>query len=414
MNQRNKFLVFWLILSMSLFFGCGDQSPEYDFYDSGDDNPALAKVAGAPGQTEAWSISADTPSHGATFIKSTDRGFTCNASHSIPGYFSSDEKIHVDTWKWGAKAAISLTCDEGVEQPYYILMPEVESRGWLMTFFIYTEQPYWEETWADIQFAYQSGHEVASHTNTHRDMTIFGEIGIRNELETAFALLRYYLGDDYISQSFSYPFEITNEFIWSVTKDYHDYARSGDFGVPVPPNPVPLNDAFNPEWGALTAKANTQDITVPSWNAWIDAAVAQEKWLIEEYHGVCDGADCGGWEPRTIEEFQAHFNHIDSYGDDIWVAPMGTVGNYIRERNTVQFKVDHWCDQLVEIKLKDKYSEPYNTPLTFVVETDPAWGWTNVQAFQNGVQVTAVSLGGGKFRIEGLPDPSLPISINPL
>lgn len=327
--------------------------------------------------------------------------------------FSSDGKFTIDLWQWGAKAAISLSLDEGIEEPYLILMPEVESRGWKMTFFIYTEQPYWEECWDELLLAHQNGHEVTSHTHTHPDMTTLTEAEIRTELETANAELKSHLGDDLKLQSFAYPYEMTNAFVWNIVKEYHDYARSGDHGVPVPPNPVPLNDAISPDWGALTAKANTTDITLASWNGWTDAAVLEGKWFIEEYHGVCDGDVCGGWEPRTIEDFRSHFDHIESYGEDIWVAPVRDVGNYIKERNSARFRLFCWNEDNIKVLLIDDYGTNFDTPLTFVVDTEPEWNWSEIEVRQNGSVMTSQKLGPNQFRVEGVPNPDHPIFITP-
>lgn len=322
----------------------------------------------------------------------------------------------VDLWSGGAKCAISFTLDEGFSQPYTILMPEVERRGWRMTFFIYTAQPTRLNTWSHVLLAHQRGHEVANHTYGHPDLTTLSEQKIVEELEAGIADLKKHLGASITLRSFSYPYENTNNFVWSVVKKYHRFARSGDQGKPVPPNPMPLNDAHNPDWGALQAKANTTDISAVSWHAWIDAALKAGKWLIEEWHGVCnsDKSICGGWEPRTIDEFKQHFDRIQSHGQDIWVAPMGMVGDYINQRNTASFVVLKWSSAEVLVTLKSPlYRHPYDVPLSFLFKAPAQWGWSNIQSLQDNKPLKSSRVAANNFRVHASPNSQLPIRLVP-
>ena len=325
-----------------------------------------------------------------------------------------EERLEKDLWPWGAKAAVSLTLDEGVAEPFLILAPEVESRGWRMTFFVYTDQAEDEQTWNIIFRAHLNGHEISNHTKTHPNMVLLDEKTLRIELESGIFELQNHLGWDLPLQSFAYPYESWNGFVWSIVSEYHRYARSGDGGVPVPPNPVPLNHARWPEWGHLIAKAPTKEVTVESWNSWIDAAVKEEKWLIEELHGVKDGDVVGGWEPRTLEEFQEHFDYIESFGRKVWVAPMRIVGHYIDEREGSELTFVEWSEERVVIEHKDNFFQPwFNIPITYTLKIPESWEWDYITVLQGPDTMAWEKLEPGLFRISSVPDGNLLVEITP-
>jgi len=321
----------------------------------------------------------------------------------------------IDLWSGGAKAALSFTLDEGLAEPYNLLMPQVEAQGWKMSFFVYTQQADQEKAWNLIIQAHKNGHEVANHTFSHPDLTKLSAAQIDNELKLGNDALKKHLGAGAALQSFAYPYEETNSNVWKVVQMYHRYARGGDGGKPVPPNPLELNDAKNPNWGDLAAKANTSDIPLANWNSWIDTTVKSGKWFIEEWHGVCNNAKtvCGGWKPRTIDEFRKHFAHIKSFGSDLWVAPMGQVGRYIEEReNAPTFTIYSWSAAKAMITLTTgSTTPPFDVPLSYVFKPPAAWGWQNIMAVQGGKVLKSEKLGTNQFRIHSLPHKGLPVTI---
>ena len=320
-------------------------------------------------------------------------------------------KVAVDLWQWGAKAAVSYTLDEGVEEPYLFLLPEIEKRGWKASFFIYTRQPAPAKAWDDILLAYQQGHEVSNHTLTHPNMTQISDAQLVVEMEAGITDLKN-LGIKRPMYSFAYPYEATDDRVWSVVKKYHRYARSGDGGIEVPPNPVPINDARKPNFGALTAKANTRNFTVAQWNSWIDATHASGGWFIEEWHGVEKDGRKGGWEPRTMDEFNAHFDHVETFGDALMVQPMGVVGNYIESRESAKIEVKQWSPEGVDITLSDDFD--FTVPLTLRIDVPEAWDLSRIEVTQAGKPVVLKGIGPHQVRIAVIADATLPIRLRHL
>jgi hypothetical protein len=313
-----------------------------------------------------------------------------------------DKYVQVEKWPEGAKAAISLTDDEGVPEPYTILMPEVESRGWKMSFFIETKAQLADGSWPNIKNAYLRGHEVADHTYTHPDMTTLTNTQIRNEIENAIADLKKYVDPKIPLQSFAYPYEAWDDRVRSIVLQYHRYARAGDGGE----KPIPINDAYNPNFGALNADANLRQYSLATWNNWVTLTVNSGGWLIEEYHGICQGPTCGadegGWESRPLSEFKSHFDKIQSYNKDIWVDTMSKVGNYIEKRQRAVVDIISWSSSGIHAVIKDRVTEPgFVVPLTFKVKLPATWDANSLRATQNGnpVSIKPVEGEAGMARI---------------
>lgn len=335
-----------------------------------------------------------------------ERPSTFEGKDAKPGVLS----ISLDTWFRGAKAAVSLTIDEGVASPYKLLAPEIERFGWRGTFYVYSLQPTLEKTWDLIKAAHLRGHEISCHTHTHPDLTKINQQRIHDEMKTCISELRKMIAPDLLLLSFSYPFENTDARVWNIVKQYHRYARGGDHGVPVPPNPVPLNDATAPDWGNLQAKAPTRVYSVPQWNGWVGEAVRQGKWLIEELHGV----EQEGWEPRTLDEYKSHFRYIEKRGD-VWVGTVADVGRYIEERVGTKWRIVSSGPREVVLRLFHSLSTSvYTVPLSYVVTVPTGWGWRGIKVVQGGREMRVEALGGGRYRTESVPDTTRLVRITPL
>lgn len=325
---------------------------------------------------------------------------------------SAGTQVQVDLWPWGAKAAISLTIDEGLREPYDILMPEIELRGWRASFYVYAQQPTLEKSWDRVLLAHQRGHEVSNHTHNHPNLTKLSEAEVRQELETGNAELRKRLGANFKLESFAYPYEATDPRTSAITLQYHRYNRAGDQGAPTPP--YPINDARKPDFGALNSKAPTGKINLSSWNSWTDATVKAGGWFIEQLHGVEDIGSKGGWEPRTIVEYRKHFDHIESFGSQIWVAPVVNVGHYIEEREALKISLTRWEASGAQILLDDGLNDAdFVEPMTLLLNLPEGWKGSSVSAVQGEKNLEVRPTGAGQVRIAALPDPSKPICLLP-
>lgn len=69
------------------------------------------------------------------------------------------------TWPGGARAAVSLTYDDGLNSQLDNAVPELKRRGLKATFFLTENNAHWRLT--DWEALARDGHEVANHTVSH-------------------------------------------------------------------------------------------------------------------------------------------------------------------------------------------------------------------------------------------------------
>ena len=397
------------ILTISLLLGLTAQS----LSSCGDQVPKKTEVPSPLPSIETTPSKQASPSPSVSPSAQPNKLVNCEHIEAGGDLSAAQKTLAADLWPWGKAAAWTFTVDEGVAEPYDLLMPELEVFGWRASFFIYTDQPD-ANTWNRIRLAHERGHEVSNHTLTHPDLTTLSDEKIHEELKLANDVLKRQLGVSKLSlQSFAYPYEATDNRTWGIVKQYHRYARSGDHGADVPP--FPINDAHKPNWGELTAKAPTLAYTLQNWNSWVDATVQSGGWFIDELHGVEDSGVTGGWEPRTLDEFRSHFKYIKNHKSGVWVATMGQVGNYIEERENAKFEVKKWHQDGLEFTLEDGFDHPldYKVPLTFKVTLPKGWSGKSIKAFQNGKALETKGTETGSYRVAAQPDAKMPVCILP-
>jgi peptidoglycan/xylan/chitin deacetylase (PgdA/CDA1 family) len=90
----------------------------------------------------------------------------------------------IGTWQGFRPAAVSYTFDDDLPNQYSIPVPMFNAKGFKMTLFTVTT---WlpGNSWTPVQTAAAYGHEVASHTVTHPDLTGVYGAGLTNELQNS-------------------------------------------------------------------------------------------------------------------------------------------------------------------------------------------------------------------------------------
>jgi peptidoglycan/xylan/chitin deacetylase (PgdA/CDA1 family) len=294
---------------------------------------------------------------------------------------SEPPEIYIEKWYGGAEAALSLTFDDGTADHWERGMQLWEDYGFRVTLGILATRFQSEPSrLPQLQQAYDAGHELANHTTIHPDLTTLTEAQRRQELETCNALLLDNVeGLDYI-YTVIYPYEQFNDDVLSQLADMgYFFARSGHQGIVDYAMP---NDAWDPPLLHLYSWANLNMLSVSMWNSTTDVAVTSGDWLIEQCHGIGEVGEAGvGWSPRPEWEFRAHYDHIASYGERLWVAPLSEVGRYLIQRNNASIDILSFDSQQLDFTVTDALdSTHFNIPLTVSMER-PA-GWSSVSLRQ--------------------------------
>ncbi len=313
----------------------------------------------------------------------------------------------VAVWRHDATAAISLTFDDGTADHWQRGMALWDDYGFKVTLGIISSL-FPQERIPQLAEAHAAGHELANHSSTHPDLSTLSTQDVRMELSACRSFLLHSVpGLEYVP-TVIYPYENFNDTVMNVLQDEgYLFARSGYQGIV---EYAELNDVWNPPLLHLYSWANLNTLPVSMWNDTTDWAVSQGGWLVEQCHGIgAEGEPGVGWNPRPETEYREHYDHIATYGDSIWVAPVGEVGTYLIERNCATLKIISAQGGSLDFTVATSLELPSETvPLT-VRLTKPE-GWSNLYARQGGTLLPVEEYSRADvqyFRFDVIPDGSI-------
>ncbi|MGQ9798269.1 MAG: hypothetical protein ACUVRG_03095, partial [Ignavibacterium sp.] len=128
---------------------------------------------------------------------------------------------------------------------------------------------------------------------------------------------------------------------------------------------------------------------------WTQNSIEQNRWAIMMVHEVVpftelvDLVNQGNYEPISNEWFIDYCNWLKVKSDSlqVWVATIGEVTKYIRERQNYNYSIVEITDSTILINLTDDLDDDiYNYPLSCFIKipTD----WEAVQFSQNNITKT--------------------------
>ena len=332
----------------------------------------------------------------------------------------------VENWRDGATAACSLTCDDGNSTQIPNFLPLLNTYGFKATFFLYKTvlDKYGPAvtTWLPL---YQDGHEIGSHSMTHNSETLMDEATARYEVGDSKTWLMSSLGlpDVY---SFATPFSNGKTSPYqplSILPDYYLGSRGATY---VPSDPagegiVPLlnNDYFalsqfgwvmeptrnanyNPAYPWLLGRETAAD-----GNAWIDRAIAKRGWAIELIHGVhlVDPVVTATTYSTNKAVYDTHLSYLKTKHDagDLWVAPMGEVLRYDRERkaSSISQTAPTGTQFTVTLATGTPFFRSF-APVPLTVSFAIPAGWPGIRVL-DGAASLPVSIRGGRAYVNVVP-----------
>jgi peptidoglycan/xylan/chitin deacetylase (PgdA/CDA1 family) len=273
-------------------------------------------------------------------------------------------------WNDDKAAALSLTFDDGLASHVDIAAPLMHERGLLATFFIvigHVGIPYGAE-WAEWQTVVDMGHEIASHTINHLDLTTISS----EELWREIVLSKTYFEQNITNariQTFCYPGGAYNQNVIDLIEDHYIGARGVPDGLQVPESHSPGNP-----YTVIPVPFGTNE-RISDMNQLVEDAVETGGWLVEMIHGI----ENDGYEPVPLTNFVAHLDYLVTRQDDVWVAPFGRVIKYIQERDMVTPIVTQVSDLNFSILLESVLNaEIFDEPLTVKISVPADWIDVNV------------------------------------
>ena len=350
------------------------------------------------------------------------------------GNASSVGDVNVKKWKDDKTAAFSFTFDDCMQSQYDYVFPMFEQFGFSGTFFLITGPlddpygPYWRYgTWPEFIEMSNAGQEMGSHTVTHAHL---GNLAIGDTSTEGTLLYELYQSKKSVERKITgkkcivlaYPYsEYDSDVIYNSSLFYESARAISEYPVD--------SSLSGQEWYKIGSRviefsmprnSPSDDLDeLQDFYNYVDNSINDGGWGLLQAHDVIpfdsiqSAIDQGSYQPISIQWFNSACQYVSDESDNgnLWVAPMGDVTKYMKERDSFDFNIVSVTDTSIIINITDTLeNDIYNYPLTADI-TVPA-GWMNVSVFQGSFnEYTASYVSGSNTIIETsvVPDGGLVI-----
>ena len=209
-------------------------------------------------------------------------------------------------------ALVTLTFDDGLRCQLEQAVPILDRCGFPGTFFVVAntdpihtdglQHPDWSKTnWSEndvqcLESMIQRGHEIGSHSVTHRRPEL--DLDPKGEAEGSKRWIEERLGEEI--SSYCYPFyHVTEPIKHAVMDAGYKQARCGT-----------QNSFYNSQdsldWFGIDCHQISNNENVGEW-------VRPGSWHVLTFHGI--GSEQDGWEPITVAEFERQMAELATLRD---------------------------------------------------------------------------------------------------
>ena len=363
---------------------------------------------------------------------------------------SSAGDVSVKKWKDDKTAAFSFTFDDCMQSQYDYVFPMFQQYGFRGTFFLITEPlddpygPYWRYgTWPEFIEMSDADQEMGSHTVTHPHLR---SLAIGDTSTAGTLLYELYQSKKRIERkipdkkciTLAYPYSEYDADVVNYTSQFYESARA----ISVDPVDSSLSGQ---DWYTVGSRvivfsmprnSPADDLDeLQEFYDYVDNSISQGGWGLLQAHDVVpfDSIQSAiadfSYEPISVQWFDSACQYVSDASDngDLWVAPMGEVTRYMKERDSYDFNVLSVTDTSIFINVTDTLEDDiYNYPLTADIVV-PA-NWATVTIFQgsyfdyttsylsgsNTVIETSVVPDGGQVRLYKGPVTEVKSTENPI
>ena len=275
------------------------------------------------------------------------------------------QDAEVATWAGFRKAAVSFTFDDGPQSDVGVALPMFDKYGYKATFNIVTGWVGGQGmiSWDGVKQLASSGHEIASHSDSHPN----GQPMPGNEIASSKQTLNSKVQQKYGCITLAYPncdtpgdSQVLQNYVVGRICNGSWKGGSDIMGKDGPNNWAAVSALMTGNQGTSDFKGN------------MDKAVQQGGWVAFLTHGF-QGKTNGfaDYSPTDANAMEGALQYAQQKDKDIWVAPMGYVAMYIKERKAAKVDVSN-SGSSTTVKLthniKDNISN-YDYPLTLKVKT---------------------------------------------
>ena len=300
------------------------------------------------------------------------------------------QDAEIATWAGFRKAATSFTFDDNAPNHVTHAAPAFDEYGYKATFNLVVN---WNPDWSGFQKMADNGHEIASHSNTHGQNMSGEEASSKKSIEN-------HITQKYGIVTVAYP----NCNVPNVSALQQNYIAGRICG-----NGQEVMGKDGPsDWFRVPAHMTGSTGSFNNTNAFTGAmqqAIQKGGWVMFLTHGFSNAGNNGNanYSPPDLNAIKGALKWANQNDKDIWVAPMGFVAMYIKERkaskiepqdggsaNTMTFELKH--------SIADNVSK-YDYPLSIKVKTD----WSNVEVTQDGAALES-KVDGGYVYFDAVPN----------
>jgi len=289
------------------------------------------------------------------------------ASPGLGGPDKGPLEYQIAPWYRFKSAALSISFDDNYRSQVTHARPVLNQYNYKATYYIVTNRVGygWAPDWDTVNMLAQEGNEIGSHSKNHANFEILEQ----NPLFADSMMHEFRDSRDTINrhvpykhcETFAWPGGNTGVASGEMSKKYYMACRGSNNNFEFPD---PLN-FFN-----LASQHIYHDTPLETVNGYVDTVLNRKGWLIERWHGFRINNDTNGYEPVPIEIFSQHFSHVAWSGNELWVAPVGTVAKYLIEREASSLKLLDSTGLKVVFDLTNNLSDSlteYNQPLSIKV-----------------------------------------------
>lgn len=190
-----------------------------------------------------------------------------------------------DGWKSVHDVALPLLNQHSITSTQYIASGLVGTTGYMSR--------------QDILDFSVSGHEIASHSVNHLDLTQLSPKRLNAELKQSKIYLERLTGKTVTA--FAAPYGAYNDTTINQIKRYYRSQRTSDVG---------FNTRVNFNRYQLRSQYITPQTTLAEFQSWLDTAMTDKSWLIVMYHNVDESGSAYSVSPAMLAQQLATVNAV--------------------------------------------------------------------------------------------------------
>lgn len=305
------------------------------------------------------------------------------------------QDVEIATWSGFRKAAVSFTFDDGPQSDVGVALPMFDKYGYKATFNIVTGWVGGQGmiSWDGVKQLASSGHEIASHSDSHPN----GQPMPGNEIASSKQTLNSKVQQKYGCITLAYPncdtpgdSQVLQNYVVGRICNGSWKGGSDIMGKDGPNNWAAVSALMTGNQGTSDFKGNMQK------------AVQQGGWVAFLTHGFTTGTNgYATYSPTDASTMEGSLQYAQQNDKDIWVAPMGHVAMYIKERKAAKVDVSN-SGSSTTVKLTHNIADnisKYDYPLTLKVKTS----LSKAEVTQAGAKLES-KIDGGYVYFDAVPN----------